>query len=87
MTIAARDGGNPSLVSQNIQVIINVIRNDNPPVFINEPYTVNIASSQVAGAFVIQVTATDADISVRATAEKSSYSNFFFFLNLLAIHE
>ncbi|GFN78435.1 protocadherin fat 4, partial [Plakobranchus ocellatus] len=63
MTIAARDGGNPSFVSQNIQVIINVIRNDNPPIFTNEPYSANIVANQVPGAFIIQVTATDADVS------------------------
>ncbi|RUS85645.1 hypothetical protein EGW08_006591, partial [Elysia chlorotica] len=49
--------------SAAITVTINVIRNDNPPIFTNEPYAVNIASNQVAGAFVIQVTATDADLS------------------------
>ncbi|XP_035826841.1 protocadherin Fat 4, partial [Aplysia californica] len=61
LTVAARDRATPSLTSQSIPVIINVVRNNNPPVFINEPYTATLQSSLNFGSQVTIVTATDAD--------------------------
>ena len=42
-------------------VIINMVRNENPPIFIEEPYVTTIAESFAIGQSVYRITATDAD--------------------------
>ncbi|GFR89571.1 protocadherin Fat 4 [Elysia marginata] len=62
LTIEARDRGTPELVSIiPATVLINVGRNQNPPVFINEPYGRTISQSVSAGDSIFRVTAVDAD--------------------------
>lgn len=63
MTVIARDNGVPSLQSQNsATVTINVIRNNQPPVFQNTPYVQSVSQSTTQNTPVFQVTATDADV-------------------------
>ncbi|XP_059155367.1 protocadherin Fat 4-like [Physella acuta] len=63
--IRAQDNGKPPLSAPNTcTVTIRVIRNLNPPVFVNTPYETTIARTATAGLKVVQVTATDADLQV-----------------------
>ena len=43
------------------EVFITVIRNQNPPIFRNEPYQVTISDTQAIGSSIIRITAEDAD--------------------------
>lgn len=64
--IRAADNGNPPLSAPNTCIVtITVIRNQNPPVFINTPYDTTIARTATAGLKVVQVAATDADLQVK----------------------
>ena len=62
MNVLARDFGTPQLQTVSAAVVtINVVRNDNGPVFQNIPYNRGISQNTVSGTSVFQVTATDAD--------------------------
>lgn len=65
MSLLAFDQGFPSLVSARALLIVNILRNQNPPVFINEPYSTTISQNQGTFQSIITVTATDADLTVR----------------------
>ncbi|KAK3584481.1 hypothetical protein CHS0354_018066 [Potamilus streckersoni] len=62
LTFVAIDSGFPRLTSRPANLTINVIRNKNPPVFINEPYIVEVSRNLVRNIEVYVVSATDADI-------------------------
>ena len=63
----ASDLGSPSLVaSPSATVVINVQRNRNPPIFVNEPYSASVNFNAAAGTNVITVLANDADVVVSA---------------------
>lgn len=64
MRVTARDLGTPQLSSVPIEVSIFVVRNNNPPVFLNLPYTTQIEETSNIGRFVYRVTTTDADVQV-----------------------
>ena len=62
MNVLARDFGTPQLQTVSAAVVtINVVRNDNGPVFQNVPYSRGISQNTVSVTSVFQVTATDAD--------------------------
>lgn len=64
MSVRAIDFGSPQLTSSEAaSVTINVIRNNNGPVFQNTPYSSDISLNVGSGTSVFQVTATDADVS------------------------
>lgn len=42
-------------------VSINMIRNENPPIFVNEPYTTTVPESISLGSSIYKISATDAD--------------------------
>lgn len=65
MRVTARDLGTPQLSSVPIEVTIFVVRNNNPPVFVNLPYTTQIEETSNIGRSVYRVTTTDADVQVR----------------------
>lgn len=64
MRVTARDLGTPQLSSVPIEVTIFVVRNNNPPVFVNLPYTTQIEETSNIGRSVYRVTTTDADVQV-----------------------
>ncbi|KAJ2938245.1 hypothetical protein O0L34_g17587 [Tuta absoluta] len=64
LTVTARDGGVPSL-SDTTDVEISVVDvNDNEPVFKQQLYSASIMEDALVGTSVIQVAATDADVSL-----------------------
>lgn len=80
------DLGTPALTSQSIPVTINIQRNNNPPVFINEVYTEDITDSFFLGANILRVTATDADISVSVDGLLlEEILAFFIFINVAKV--
>jgi len=54
----------PKKTGPNV-VIVNVVRNKQPPVFQNEPYIKRIDQNVGQGTEIITVTATDSDEKVR----------------------
>ncbi|XP_048371378.1 protocadherin gamma-B5-like isoform X16 [Sphaerodactylus townsendi] len=61
LTLLAADGGKPAKTG-TAKILINVIdANDNPPVFIQKVYKVNLKESTPKGSSVVQVKATDRD--------------------------
>ncbi|KAL3878042.1 hypothetical protein ACJMK2_035678, partial [Sinanodonta woodiana] len=62
LTFVAIDSGFPRLTSRPANLTINIIRNKNPPVFINEPYIVEVSRNLVRNIQVYVVSATDADL-------------------------
>lgn len=42
-------------------VSINMIRNENPPIFVSEPYTTTVPESISLGSSIYKISATDAD--------------------------
>ena len=80
----ATDLGYPTLTG-DATLTVNILRNQEPPVFINEPYEVTIDRNQNVGANIFRVTATDDDVQVRqdcgntmpdfSTLRKHAYSN------------
>lgn len=64
VSLLAYDQGFPSLVSVQALLIVNILRNQNPPVFINEPYSATISQNQGTFLSIITVTARDADVTV-----------------------
>ncbi len=66
LAVTCKDEGLPTqLAIKHIQVTVVDI-NDNPPVFRQEIYTARIPESNLVGAFVMQVNATDEDIGDNA---------------------
>lgn len=62
LDVRAFDQGSPVLTATaTVPVTINVLRNNNPPVFINVPYGRSISKDTQVGRSVFRVTATDAD--------------------------
>ena len=77
-TVIARDNGNPQQISaQNAQVTINVIRNLNPPVFQDQPYSTSVAFFVANGVEVYQVRATDIDTVVSSAAYSCIFTHIF----------
>ena len=63
LLITATDHGTRPLNS-SVYLIVNVTdRNDNAPIFLNEPYATTVMENKAAPAAVFTVTATDADVS------------------------
>ncbi|XP_014350990.1 protocadherin beta-14-like [Latimeria chalumnae] len=62
ITISARDAGSPSLVAEETILVKVSDINDNPPKFINPPYTVYIMENNVPGSSIYFVTAVDIDL-------------------------
>ena len=63
-TVSLRDNGIPQRQAVNTaSVVINVLRNTNPPTFINTPYDRNIDYTATIGTSIFTATATDADES------------------------
>lgn len=65
------------MAAQSATVTINVIRNQNTPYFINEPYSRLIQENLPTGTSIYQVTARDNDSPV------SFYSIYTFFLETI----
>lgn len=69
------DTGVPSLTSsQRASVIINVVRNQFPPNFINTPYATTINRTVLQGTTVYTVSAVDQDIQVWINLELITYN-------------
>ncbi|KAH3873294.1 hypothetical protein DPMN_036526 [Dreissena polymorpha] len=56
------DLGKPQLFGPEVNITIVVQRNNNPPFFINDPYTRTIAENQAVGTLVYDTSASDLDI-------------------------
>ncbi|WAQ96421.1 FAT4-like protein [Mya arenaria] len=63
VTIIAQDGGFPSC-QDNATVIVNILRNQFPPVFDNELYSKTIVCNEAVNTNLLTVSATDADTRV-----------------------
>jgi len=63
VSIVARDGGVPPLSVQGL-VVVNILRNRNPPFFLSEPYTRSVDRNLATGTFILQVSADDLDTQV-----------------------
>ena len=64
LLVTARDTGNPDIVvSESVQ--INVLRNLFAPVFGQASYSASVYDYASVGSSVVQVDATDSDITVR----------------------
>jgi len=66
LRVQVSDGGEPALVTTRI-LIVNVLRNEKPPVFVRGQYNPTILETHPVGSTVITVTATDGDTKVRLT--------------------
>lgn len=65
--ISATDDGLPNLSATfNARVVINIVRNENDPFFVNTPYVTTIPETTALGTVVITVTARDNDNLVRS---------------------
>ncbi|KAL8559117.1 hypothetical protein ACOMHN_046165 [Nucella lapillus] len=64
VNVVASDSAPSPHSSIPVKVTINIRRNNNPPQFINEPYTASFTSSIPVGSSLITVTATDSDLRV-----------------------
>lgn len=60
LRVTAFDTAVQSQVAEAL-VSINMIRNENPPIFVNEPYTTTVPESLGLGSSVYKISATDAD--------------------------
>ena len=69
LRVRAYDSSFPTQIAET-DVNIFVVRNDNPPIFQNEPYTVFLDENQPIGQSVENVLATDAD-QVRKGKDKA----------------
>ncbi len=62
----ARDQGTPaSRVGPSARVVVNVLRNRQPPRFLGSPYVRNITEAQETGSTIFTVRSEDADEQVR----------------------
>lgn len=59
--VASNINANPQLNTTVVVVIVVVDRNDNPPVFSPDQYSVSISENKTSPAFVLRVTAMDDD--------------------------
>lgn len=66
ITVSLRDNGLPTPRSSqsNAVVTVNILRNENPPIFFNTTFSAQIFETVPAGTSVAQVTASDADVNV-----------------------
>lgn len=62
--VAARDNGRTSLTSSPSPVQISVIKNQNPPKFTENQYSITILENTTSGSSIIRISATDADTVV-----------------------
>lgn len=75
LSIVVSDTGVPPLTSsQRASVIINVVRNQFPPNFINTPYATTINRTVLQGTTVYTVSAVDQDIQVWINLELITYN-------------
>ncbi|XP_076458558.1 cadherin EGF LAG seven-pass G-type receptor 1-like [Babylonia areolata] len=65
ITVALRDRGLPAsrAASNNAVVTVNILRNENPPIFFNTTFSAQILESVSVGTSVIRVTASDSDVN------------------------
>ncbi|XP_041364041.1 cadherin-23-like [Gigantopelta aegis] len=62
LTVRALDRGSPPLTSTaDVRVFVNVVRNQNPPQFINEPYSQSVRQDLSTSASILKVKAVDPD--------------------------
>ncbi|KAL5018733.1 hypothetical protein ScPMuIL_004455 [Solemya velum] len=61
MKVRAKDLGSPQRFSSEIDVFVDVQRNENPPIFFREPYITQLQENSFSGQSVYTVTANDAD--------------------------
>ncbi len=66
LQVAASDFGTFPMISLVTVLVTVVDENDSPPVFVMETYSASILEGSAEGTFVVQVTATDADMSTNA---------------------
>ena len=59
----AADLGYPTLTG-DATLTVNILRNQEPPIFLNEPYSVQVERNQGIGSNIFRVTATDDDLQV-----------------------
>ncbi|XP_076458559.1 protocadherin Fat 1-like [Babylonia areolata] len=64
VNVIASDNAPSPRSSAPVKVTINILRNNNPPQFINEPYSASFTSSIAVGTSLLTVTATDSDLRV-----------------------
>lgn len=60
LRVTAFDTAVQSQVAEAL-VSVNMIRNENPPIFINEPYQTTLTESESLGSSIYKISATDAD--------------------------
>lgn len=64
MRFVASDNGNPRLTSTPATLTVNVLRNNFPPEFLQEPYNENILRNAATNTLVSRVIARDNDTVV-----------------------
>lgn len=63
--VVATDKGRTPLLSLPASVSIDVIKNQNPPVFVNKPYNRTVNENTPVGNTIIRISAVDVDTRVR----------------------
>lgn len=63
MTVTVRDRATPQRTAQ-ASVIVNVLRDNSPPIFRNTPYATDISENRLATTSIFRVSADDADLRV-----------------------
>lgn len=71
ISVRASDQRNPVGIDDSV-VVVNIIRDQNPPVFISEPYEVSVLDSQTLNTSIFTVRAVDQDLRVCAVSLASS---------------
>lgn len=66
--VLAQDRGRTSLTSQPSPVVIDILKNQNPPVFSQSQYTAAFNEDEPVGYTVIRIAASDADTVVSGFA-------------------
>lgn len=64
ISVRASDQRVPERVDDSV-VVVDIIRDQNPPVFTNEPYGVTITDNQALNTSIFRVTAFDQDAQVK----------------------
>lgn len=82
LTIQAKDGGNPPRVGAKKLNISILDSNDNNPKFSKDLYVGEVEENEAAGAFIVNVSATDLDLGTNAEIEyfleqRSAYNGLF----------
>ena len=62
--VVAKDRGRTSLTSLPSPVVVDIIKNQNPPVFSQSQYTAAFSEDEAVGYTVIRIPASDADTEV-----------------------